>query len=58
MILRVLPGAIEHAGSWWPDWAAWNAEQSGPKVPARRPGEGRVTPIEDVPGSYARVRAG
>ena len=28
-----------------------------PKVPARRPGEGRLTPIEDAPGSYARVRA-
>jgi polyhydroxyalkanoate synthase subunit PhaC len=52
-----LDGASEHAGSWWPDWAAWNAEHSGPKVPARRPGEGGLTPIEHAPGSYARVRA-
>jgi polyhydroxyalkanoate synthase len=52
-----LEGAIEHAGSWWPDWAAWNAAKSGPKVPARRPGEGRLAPLEDAPGAYARLRA-
>ena len=52
-----LDGATEHAGSWWPDWAAWNAAKSGPKVPARQPGGGKLTPIEDAPGSYARLRA-
>jgi polyhydroxyalkanoate synthase subunit PhaC len=52
-----LDGAIEHPGSWWPDWAAWNAEKSGPKVAARQPGDGRLAPIEDAPGAYARVRA-
>ena len=35
-----LDGATEHAGSWWPDWAAWNAAKSGPRVPARQPGDG------------------
>jgi len=52
-----LDDALEHPGSWWPDWAAWNAGKSGPKVPARRPGEGRLAPIEDAPGAYARLRA-
>jgi polyhydroxyalkanoate synthase len=52
-----LDGATAHPGSWWADWAAWNADQSGPKVPARQPGAGKLAPLEDAPGSYARVRA-
>ena len=52
-----LDGATEHAGSWWPDWAAWNAEKSGPRVPARQPGDGALKPLEDAPGSYVSVRA-
>jgi polyhydroxyalkanoate synthase len=52
-----LDGATEHPGSWWPDWAVWNAERSGPKVPARHPGDGDLKPIEDAPGSYVSVRA-
>jgi polyhydroxyalkanoate synthase len=52
-----LDGAIEHSGSWWPDWAAWNAGKSGPRVPARKPGDGALAPLEDAPGSYARIRA-
>jgi polyhydroxyalkanoate synthase len=52
-----LDGAIEHPGSWWADWAAWNAEKSGAKVAARQPGDGKLTPIEDAPGAYARLRA-
>jgi polyhydroxyalkanoate synthase len=53
-----LDGATEHPGSWWPDWAAWNAQNSGPMVPARQPGDGQLEPVEDAPGSYATVRAG
>jgi len=52
-----LAGATHHKGSWWNDWAAWNAARSGPKVPARRPGDGKLVPIEDAPGSYVKVRA-
>ncbi len=52
-----LAGATQHKGSWWPDWAAWNAARSGPLVPARRPGEGKLPVIEDAPGSYVKVRA-
>ena len=53
-----LDGATEHQGSWWPDGAGWIADKSGPQVPARRPGGGKLTPLEDAPGSYARMRAG
>ncbi len=52
-----LEGATEHAGSWWPDWFKWIAARSGEKIPAPTPGSGKLTPLEDAPGSYVRVRA-
>jgi polyhydroxyalkanoate synthase len=51
-----LAGATEHAGSWWPDWITWVNRYGGGTVPARTPGAGDLTPIEDAPGSYVRVR--
>jgi polyhydroxyalkanoate synthase subunit PhaC len=52
-----LEAAEQRPGSWWPHWLDWNAAKSGEKVPARRPGDGRLKVIEASPGSYARVRA-
>jgi polyhydroxyalkanoate synthase subunit PhaC len=52
-----IAGATEHPGSWWPDWAAWLAEKSGPMVPARDPAKGPLKPIEDAPGSFVKVRS-
>jgi polyhydroxyalkanoate synthase len=52
-----LEGATQHAGSWWPDWGRWLARHGGKKVPARQPGDGKLAPLEDAPGSYVRVRA-
>ncbi len=52
-----LKTATEHPGSWWPDWGKWIAERSGKKVKARKPGGGKLKPIEDAPGSYVKVRA-
>jgi polyhydroxyalkanoate synthase subunit PhaC len=49
-------GATEIAGSWWPDWHRWVSAQANERVPARVPGDGKLTPIEDAPGSYVRVR--
>ncbi len=49
--------AKAHQGSWWPDWDKWLAKKSGKKVPARTPGDGKLAPIEDAPGSYVKVRA-
>ena len=45
-------GATEHKGSWWPDWLAWLAPQSGKMVPAREP----AGAIEDAPGRYVKER--
>ncbi len=51
-------GATEHAGSWWPDWHQWLSKKSGRKVPARKPGDGELKPIEDAPGSYVKMKSG
>ena len=56
------PGSLEEwqksgretKGSWWPDWATWLAQYSGPKVPARNPSNGPLWAIEDAPGSYVK----
>ena len=50
-------GATEFPGSWWNDWDKWLSEKSGPKVPARVPGDGALPAIEDAPGSYVQVRS-
>ena len=51
-------GATEIAGSGWPDWQRWVTALGKEQVPARVPGEGKLTPIEDAPGSYVKVRVG
>ena len=52
-----LASAIQHPDSWWPLWGRWVAKYAGGEVPARQPGDGKLKPIEDAPGSYVRVRA-
>lgn len=52
-----LAGATEHPGSWWPDWHKWLSRKSGKKVPARKPRDGELRPIEDAPGSYVKTKA-
>ncbi|WP_028136623.1 PHA/PHB synthase family protein [Bradyrhizobium japonicum] len=52
-----MKGAVEHKGSWWPDWRQWLGELDPEQVPARLPGSEAFPPIEDAPGSYVRVRA-
>jgi len=52
-----LEAAEEHPGSWWPDWQAWSEAQDRRQVPARKIGGGKLTPIEDAPGSYVRVKS-
>ena len=53
-----LGGAQEHAGSWWPDWAAWLRAHAGPEQAAPRDygGAGHQA-IEPAPGRYVKVRA-
>ena len=51
-----LAAAKRHEGSWWPDWSAWNARHAGPLVPARQPGDGKLKPLADAPGTYVLVK--
>ncbi|MFL6829843.1 MAG: PHA/PHB synthase family protein, partial [Sphingomicrobium sp.] len=54
-----IEGAQEHKGSWWPDWLEWLKKQDGETVKAtgaRVPGEGKLKPLEDAPGSYVKAR--
>ena len=51
-----LATAKEESGSWWPDWNKWQQKFAGPKVAARTPGDGKLKPIEDAPGSYVKVK--
>lgn len=50
-------GATEHPGSWWGDWDAWLSRLSGKKVPARKPGGGKLKVLGDAPGTYVKVKA-
>jgi polyhydroxyalkanoate synthase len=52
-----LADAKQHPGSWWTDWAAWNASHAGDKVPARKPGAGKLPALEEAPGSYVKRKA-
>ncbi len=52
-----MAGAVEHPGSWWPDWMVWLKARSGKEVPARDPSKGPLKPLEDAPGSYVKVKS-
>ena len=47
-----LAAAAEHEGSWWPHWSRWLEPLGGGEVPARIPGDGGLSALEDAPGSY------
>jgi polyhydroxyalkanoate synthase subunit PhaC len=50
--------AVEHAGSWWSDWAAWLATHAGSKKAApKTPGGKGHKAIEPAPGRYAKQKA-
>ncbi|HZD54089.1 MAG TPA: class I poly(R)-hydroxyalkanoic acid synthase, partial [Woeseiaceae bacterium] len=49
-----LASARRHDGTWWGDWYAWLARNSGAlKTAPRRLGTARHPPIADAPGEYA-----
>lgn len=52
-----LESAIQHEGSWWPDWKAWIADRSGEQVLSRQPGSAMYPPIDDAPGRFAHIKA-
>ncbi len=49
--------ATEHPGSWWTDWDKWLSRLSGEKIPARKPGDGKLKVLGDAPGEYVKVKA-
>ncbi|WP_370190903.1 PHA/PHB synthase family protein [Qipengyuania sp.] len=52
-------GAVEHPGSWWPDWIEWLRAQADATIPAsgkRKPGGKGDKVIEDAPGRYVATR--
>ena len=51
-------GATEIPGSWWPDWQRWITDLDNQQVKARKPGDGKLTPTDDAPGSYVKVLLG
>jgi polyhydroxyalkanoate synthase len=51
-------GAVEHKGSWWPEWAKFLAQHGGAEVPAPgAPGTAQYTALEPAPGRYVKARA-
>jgi len=52
-----LEGARYENDSWWPVWEKWVGEFSGGEVKARKPGDGKLKPLEDAPGSYVLTKA-
>jgi polyhydroxyalkanoate synthase len=53
-----LASATEVAGSWWPEWAKFLAENGGKDVPPpAQPGNERYRAIEPAPGRYVKERA-
>jgi polyhydroxyalkanoate synthase len=52
-----LEGATAVNDSWWPRWEKWVSKFAGGAVPARPPGDGKLKPIENAPGSYVQVKS-
>ncbi|MGJ9416182.1 class I poly(R)-hydroxyalkanoic acid synthase [Massilia sp. CMS3.1] len=51
-------GALEHKGSWWPEWARFLQENGGEEVTApTQAGNAHYQPSEPAPGRYVKVRA-
>jgi len=51
-----LQSAWTEAGSWWPAWAAWLEQRSGPSTRPPELGSDRHPPLCDAPGSYVHLR--
>ena len=53
-----LADATEHAGSWWPDWAAWLKRHAGPQIAAPKSyGSRKYKALESAPGRYVKAKA-
>src|SRR5487761_180580 len=52
-----LKAAQFHDGSWWPRWEEWVKQFAGGDVDARQPGDGKLKPLADAPGTYVMVKS-
>jgi len=53
-----MQAAVEHPGSWWPDWSTWLATQAGKQIAAPKTyGKGKHKVIEPAPGRYVLAKA-
>jgi polyhydroxyalkanoate synthase len=52
-----LEGATQYPDSWWPFWEEWIRPFGGDQVPARHPGDGKLKPLCDAPGTYVLTQA-
>jgi polyhydroxyalkanoate synthase len=53
-----LDGAVEHRGSWWPNWIDWLKARSGELITApAKAGNRRFKEIEPAPGRYVKERS-
>ncbi|MDE1902858.1 MAG: alpha/beta fold hydrolase, partial [Alphaproteobacteria bacterium] len=53
-----LKDAQFHDGSWWSRWEEWVKQFAGGEVDARVPGDKKLKPLADAPGTYVMVRSG
>ncbi len=50
--------AVEHPGSWWPDWSRWLKAHAGKQVAAPKSyGSRKYKVIEPAPGRYVKAKA-
>ena len=50
--------AVEHPGSWWPDWARWLKPHGGKQINAPKTyGSRKYKVIEAAPGRYVKAKA-
>jgi len=47
-----LQSAVQHEGSWWPDWTAWLTARSGKKGAPPATGSAKHPPLQGAPGTY------
>lgn len=48
--------AKQNEGSWWTDWQQWVTKEENTQVIKRIPGGGKLSIIEDAPGSYVQAK--
>jgi polyhydroxyalkanoate synthase subunit PhaC len=49
--------AKETPGTWWPYWFEWVRKQAPKEVAARKPGDGKLKPLCEAPGTYVLSQA-